>query len=359
MPLRLSAQYQRDTNVTRFFRSTIDRGNFGIVQRLDAEGKPIDQFGNPAGEPTIYRFTATAETQRVIDERARSTLFLRYSYEDVRLFKIESLLIADLLRPDRVVRLSTLGASFARDTRDRPTDAARGEYLTVDYALSLRELGGNISLSKFQSTYRRYYRAGALRNTTFAVGASLGISNILKARDRDGDGVVSNIDGSLPISERFFAGGSNTLRGFGYEEAGPRAFVRGGTFFDDNGEQVQLSPYTVPIGGNALAVLNGEARVPVSKNIQVVPFYDGGNVFYRARDIFSRTLRIGEDPNLSVRWTHTVGLGLRFKTPFGPLGIDYGFLLSRPEFTLAPDQGGPATSTLKRGQLHFRFGQSF
>lgn len=359
LPLRLSAQYQRDTNVTRFFRSTIDRGNFGIVQRLDAEGNPIDQFGEPAGEPTVNRFTVAAETQRVIDERSRSAVFLRYSYEDVRLFKIESLLIADLLRPDRVVRLSSFGASFARDTRDRATDAARGEFFTVDYAISLRELGGNISFSKFQSTYRRYYRLGFLRNTVLAGGASVGLSSVIRPRDRDANGVVDDVDRSLPISERFFTGGSNTLRGFGYEEAGPRAFVQGGTFFNDDGEQVQLAPYTVPIGGNALAIVNVEARVPITKNIQVVPFYDGGNVFYRTRDIFRREARPGEDPNRSARWTHTVGLGLRFKTPFGPLGVDYGFLLNRPEFVLPPGQGGPATSTPKSGQFHFRFGQSF
>ncbi|HYJ47133.1 MAG TPA: POTRA domain-containing protein, partial [Pyrinomonadaceae bacterium] len=121
-PLALSAQYQRDTTVTRFFRSTIDRGAFGIVQRLDADGNPIDEFGQPAGEPTINRFTFNAETQRVIDRKSRSLLFLRYSYEDVRLYNINSLLIASILRPDRAIRLSRLGATFVRDTRNSQFD---------------------------------------------------------------------------------------------------------------------------------------------------------------------------------------------------------------------------------------------
>jgi outer membrane protein assembly factor BamA len=120
-----------------------------------------------------------------------------------------------------------------------------------------------------------------------------------------------------------------------------------------------LKPFTVPLGGNALAILNGEARVPLSKSFQVVPFYDGGNVFRNVRDIFRFNVKPGENSNLHVHWTHTVGLGLRLRTPFGALGVDYGFLLNPPEFTLTPEQGGPATIRLRRGQFHLRFGQAF
>jgi hypothetical protein len=44
-----------DSSITRFFRSTIDQGTNGIVQRLDENGNPVDRFGQPAGEPTINR----------------------------------------------------------------------------------------------------------------------------------------------------------------------------------------------------------------------------------------------------------------------------------------------------------------
>ncbi|MGH9901303.1 MAG: POTRA domain-containing protein, partial [Pyrinomonadaceae bacterium] len=128
-PLVLSLQYQRDTSVTRFFRSTIDRGSSGIVQRVNERGEPIDVNcetleGVPesecgvAGDPAVNRFTFNVETQRDFElelgprgeVRKRSTLFLRYNYEDVRLLKIQSLLVAPILRPDRVVRLSRFGA---------------------------------------------------------------------------------------------------------------------------------------------------------------------------------------------------------------------------------------------------------
>ena len=70
-PLAASVQYMRDSTVTRFFRSAIDRGTMGIVQRLDEDGNPIDIFGERINEPTINRFTAALETQRVIDRDTR------------------------------------------------------------------------------------------------------------------------------------------------------------------------------------------------------------------------------------------------------------------------------------------------
>ncbi|HEX8116394.1 MAG TPA: POTRA domain-containing protein, partial [Pyrinomonadaceae bacterium] len=126
-PLTLSLQYQRDTSVTRFFRSAIDQGTNGIVQRFDEEGKLIDELGQQVSGPSINRFTVNLETSRDLEyeltpagaQRKRTTLFLRYNYEDVRLFNIDSLLIANVLRPDENVRLSRFGASLARDTRDR------------------------------------------------------------------------------------------------------------------------------------------------------------------------------------------------------------------------------------------------
>src|SRR6266849_3778799 len=74
-PLALSAQYLRDSTITRFFRSTIDRGTFGIVQRLDEKGKPIDQFGNKVTQPRVDRLTFGIETQRVMSQRMHSILF--------------------------------------------------------------------------------------------------------------------------------------------------------------------------------------------------------------------------------------------------------------------------------------------
>ena len=403
VPLAVSVQYQRDSTVTRFFRSAIDRGTLGIVQRLDDKGHPLDEFGRKVNEPTINRFTATIETQRLISKKTRSILFARYSYEDVRLFNLESLLIRPILEPDRAVRLSRFGASFVRDTRERcergligairnpdeetgrpgeicrynQLDATRGDFFNVDYAVALRQLGGNLSFNKLQATYRRYYKLNGLRGTVLAGNATLGLANLFNPRDRDANGIIDEIDLTLPISERFFSGGSNTLRGFGFEEAGPRrVIIPQGIFLDQNKKPVVLNPFTVPVGGNALAVVNLEARVPLTKTFQGVPFYDGGNVFRRIGDLFHRkdqtpvpngdVLAAINAANLRAHWTNTVGMGLRIQTPFGgALAVDYGFLLNPPEF-LIPQRGPngnldgtPAIYRMPRTQLHFRFTQAF
>jgi outer membrane protein assembly complex protein YaeT len=390
-PLTFSVQYQRDTAVTRFFRTTIDRGTNGIVQRFGADGNLIDEFGQEVSGPSINRFTVNLETSRDLEyeltatgaQRRRTTLFLRYNYEDVRLFNIESLLIANVLRPDQGVRLSRFGASLARDTRDRQFDPTRGDFLTVDYALAARALGGNLSFSKLNLGYRRYKSLGRLRDTVLAASVQLGLASLFGTRDRNGNGVIDDPDRRLPISERFFSGGATTLRGFSFEEAGPRvvapfctfgpqpgpvtstnpppaALPPCGTFRDREGKEVAVNPFTVPIGGNAVAVVNLEARVALTRNIQVVPFYDGGNVFDRASDLFRPgRCEAGRDPNSCQEWTHTAGLGLRLKTPLGSIGADWAYLLNPPEFAVRQFGGGAAIHRLKNSQIHFRFGQTF
>jgi outer membrane protein insertion porin family len=397
-PLAISAQYLRDSTITRFFRSTIDRGTFGIVQRLDEDGNPIDQLGNRVGEPTIDRLTFGIETQRVLSQKAHSILFLRYNYEDVRLRNIESLLIKDILAQDQVVRLSRFGASIILDTRQRcerrlpgtvpgedetirggevcrynQVDATRGHFLSADYSFAAKALGGNTSFSRFLGTYHTYYKADQLRKTVFAGNLTVGLARLFTESDRNGNGHLDDFDRLLPISERFFSGGSTTLRGFPYEEAGPRqVIVPQGVFRKPNGDIVALNPFTVPIGGNAMVVMNLEARVPVTPEVQVVPFYDGGNVFRSISDILhpqpiTPTGNFIEDvnaQNLRVRWSHTVGLGFRFKTPLGgALAIDYGFLLNPSRFLIPQNLGTPSPTTaiyrLHQGQIQFRFTQTF
>jgi outer membrane protein insertion porin family len=396
-PLAISAQYLRDSTITRFFRSTIDRGTFGVVQRLDAKGNPLDVLGNRVGQPTIDRLTFSVETQRVLSQKLHSIFFLRYNYEDVRLRNIESLVIQPILQPDQVVRLSGFGASFVIDTRQRcerrlpgsiagedetirsgevcrynQTDATRGQFLSADFRVTARALGGNTSLKRFETTYHTYYKVQRARNTVFAGNLTVGLASLFNPRDLNGNRQIDDFDLLLPISERFFSGGSTTLRGFAYEEAGPRqVIVPQGQFRDAKGNLIGLNPFTVPIGGNAMVVMNLEARVPVTRDLQVVPFYDGGNVFRSIGDLLhpkpiTRTGNFIDDvnaQNLRVRWSHTVGLGFRIKTPLGgALAIDYGYLTNPSEF-LIPQNLNTTPSTaiyrLHQGQIQFRFTQTF
>jgi len=385
-PLTISIQYQRDSTVTRFFRSAFDRGTFGIVQRVDKNGVPIDEFGNAAGDPTLNRLSFSAETNRTISRRDRSIVFFRYRYEDVRLFNTQSLLISDLLEPDSRIRISGFSTTYVRDTRRNcnikysildiiargdvgekcrynASDPTNGDYFTAEYSGSVPALGANIGFHKFQASYNYYYTFPRLKNTTIAARGILGLASVFSNGNRF-PAEYSQLNGLLPISERFFAGGANTLRGFEFESAGPRVvIVPEGEFRNSDGEVVFLDPFTIPFGGNALAVINVEARIPLSKSVRAVPFYDGGNVFKRPRDIFTKPSAAPNDvagQNAISAWSHTVGLGFRIRTPIGgEFGIDYGFLLNPPTFLIPQGNAPNAFYRLGQGQLHFRFSQAF
>jgi outer membrane protein insertion porin family len=394
-PLTLSASYQRDSTVTRFFRSAFDKGTFGIVQRVDEDGSPIDDFGNQVSDPTLNRLTLTAETNRTISRKDRSIVFFRYRFEDARLYNLESLLIKDLLIPDSRVRVSGFGVTYVRDTREdcsirytildiiargeapapcrySATDPTRGSYLTAEYNVSLPILGANFGFNKFQVSYNMYYTLPLLqrtkftpiRNTTFAARAILGLANVFSGGDRFDPTAFPGLNGILPISERFFAGGAYTLRGFDFEEAGPRVVeVPQGIFRNSKGEPVFLDPFTVPFGGNALAIVNLEARIPLTTSIRVVPFYDGGNVFRRVGDIFNPPDVPPDDVtqrNLRALWSHTIGLGIRLRLPFGgEFGMDYGHLLNPPRFLIPQTNGTNAIYQLRQDQVHFRYSHAF
>jgi outer membrane protein insertion porin family len=121
----------------------------------------------------------------------------------------------------------------------------------------------------------------------------------------------------MPITERFFAGGANTLRGFPLDEASPRNF--------ETGE---------PVGGNVLMLLNLELRLPIANKLGGVVFSDNGNVYRRVEVIEL------------LNWRYNFGAGIRYQTPIGPVRVDYGIKLNR-----RPDESF--------GRLHVSLGHPF
>ncbi len=109
--------------------------------------------------------------------------------------------------------------------------------------------------------------------------------------------------GKVPISERFFAGGSNSFRGEKFDELGPN-------------DPISLKP----VGGKALILFNFELRFPIThtlKNLYGAIFYDTGNLFPELKQIKLRDIR------------NALGFGIRYKTPLGPIRIDFGIDLTR------------------------------
>ena len=122
----------------------------------------------------------------------------------------------------------------------------------------------------------------------------------------------------IPLPERFFAGGGTSLRGFGLNQAGPRDPCTG-----------------FPIGGLALLVFNQELRFPDEAAVHRQQtgrtiFYDGGNVYSDVNHIIWPGSP--PSPNGTELFFATVGFGLRYPTPIGPVRVDFGYQLNPAQY---------------------------
>jgi len=254
------------------------------------------------------RLTVLAQVERPLGPR--SSLLFRYTFSNVIISNVTE--PEELRREDTTVQLGRLSASFVRDARDNPFDPTHGTFTALDLSLTSRFLGGSENFVRFFGEHQRMHRIVPGTDVIFASNVRLGLARPY------GRSVT------IPISERFFAGGSTTLRGFGFEQAGPRA------------ADPHRPGRTRPLGGNALLIANAELRFPLLRRLRLggAIFYDGGNVFARISDIRPRDL------------THTLGFGLRIRTPLGPLRLDFGALVKR-------------VAGVPRTQLHITFGNPF
>jgi outer membrane protein insertion porin family len=231
---------------------------------------------------------------------------IRYNFKNVR---ISNTLLdpSELGREDQPVSLSTFSTAFVNDTRDNYLDPEKGFFSSTDFGVTPKLWGRYEYFTFFsQNSYYRKLPQSFLMASSLRIGAAHPFGGVP----------------DLPISERFFAGGSSSLRGFDTDYAGP------------------LDPvFNKPIGGNALLVASLEIRRPVYRFIHFASFYDTGNVFRNINGItFSG-------------FSHTLGIGLRIKTPFGPLRADYGYNLNLS--SVLRQQG------LKRGHLFITIGPPF
>jgi outer membrane protein assembly factor BamA len=234
------------------------------------------------------------QLQKPLDARKTQNLFVRYNYRDSNL---THLLIPDLVPPeDRHVRLSTVAATYTHDTRDNILDAHRGIYQSYEFAVNPEALGSSVSFARFLGQTSYYW----------ALPKSIVWANSIRL------GLEQEFAGShVPVSEFFFTGGGSTIRGFPLNGAGPQRTISAcGT--------TGCFPINVPVGGKQLLILNTEFRIPVpiKKGLGIVAFYDGGNVF--------------PDVGFHGQYTNTLGFGVRYATPVGPVRVDIGHNLNAP-----------------------------
>jgi len=305
----------------------------GLAGRLDQRGAatftdPSFRWTNWSSSVTLSGehnsenpiFTArmgqgTWQLQRALNRNKTQNLFLRYNFSETGLTR---LLIPDLVPPsDRHVRLSTVTAQYIRDTRDNVLDAHKGLYESAEMDFNPTALGSSVNFGKL--TAQSAYYKKIPKNIIWANSIRVGFAKSL-------------FDSHVPLSQEFFSGGGSTLRGFPLNGAGPQRDI---TACGNPSDPSTCSLITVPVGGNQLLILNSELRYPLDflkKNLGFATFYDGGNVF--------RTI------GFHGQYTNTVGVGLRYATPVGPVRIDLGHNLN-------------AMPGIKATQIFITLGQAF
>jgi outer membrane protein insertion porin family len=257
------------------------------------------------------------QLQRNLNAAGTKTLTVGYGYRQTALSK---LLIPELVPPeDQHVRLSFLSSTYSFDTRDNALDAQKGKYQTVAFDIDPTALGSNVNFARIRAQVAHYKN----------IGAGIIWANSLRV------GVAQEFAGShVPVSELFFTGGGSTLRGFPLDSAGPQHTV---PVCSNPSDSSTCSQIQVASGGRELFIVNSEFRIPVplKKGLGIAAFYDGGNVFEHVgfRDF-------------GANYTNTVGLGLRYATPVGPVRVDLGHNLN-------------PISGIKSTQFFITLGQAF
>ncbi len=240
----------------------------------------------------------------------------RYSLErtrvfDERLSEDEQSLI-DRLFPQ--VRLSIVSATLYRDRRDNQAAPTRGNVVTGSIDVAPRWIGSEVGFVKSSIEGAVYRSLVPSKRAIFAGRAILGMARGFERRVIGDDG-SEEVVADLPASQRFFSGGSNTVRGFQLDRLGVREILT------DTG----LSD-----GGNAMLILNAELRLAsgllFGKPLTTVGFLDAGNVFDRLGDLDLSRLRAA------------AGFGVRYDSFVGPIRLDVGFKLDRFTFPKAKER---------------------
>ena len=232
---------------------------------------------------------------------------LNYQYSRVK--------ISDVVNPTSLLKEETrntsrIGGTFIRDSRDNFINPTQGWRHMVRLEFAGSFLGGaDFYKTGYEITY--YHKLiGKL------VGAIHG--EIQYAQGYGGE--------ELPAFERYFMGGANSLRGFTIRQVGP---------LDSLGD---------PLGGEQSLLFNFELQYPLTEGFRVFAFYDRGNVYGN----------LGPEANIDSTDTsfnlskmrESVGGGIRFFSPFGPIALSYGFKLDQR----------PGESS---GEFHFSAGNAF
>ena len=251
-----------------------------------------------------------------------------------RQLNLEDSNIVDRLFPE--VRLSSFRVSRLRDTRDDPFEPSRGTVIAAETELASRAIGSAIGFSKTFLSGSIFKKLSQSSRFVFAAGSRLGLAwGFPQTFQSNGGDAAAKVTRTLalPLSERFFAGGDTTVRGYALDRLGEPSRNPGGTIDQDG----------FPQGGNAMFIVNTELRVRLTGTLGLVTFLDAGNVYDEVRSFRLRRIRSG------------AGFGIRYSSPVGPIRVDLGFKLGERYFFGDETSGKQEPLTA----LHISIGQAF
>jgi outer membrane protein assembly factor BamA len=293
MTVGLSARLRRDQEVARVY---LGANRFlGLPLRSNVFlSRSRQDIGSDGTNKTVSDVTEISGEQIY---RLRRFIDVRYGYGLGR----NRTTIEDPISPfDLTVRVARLTTSGLIDRRNDPFDPARGWFSSANVELSRPGLGSELN---FLRSYLQLYHFSPLRGgLVVASAARLGM-----ARTFQGETLIP--------SERFFAGGATSVRGYSENDLGARSI-----FGDAD-------------GGQALFIANGELRFPIYRWARGVGFVDFGDVYPTVGDLL-RSLQVG------------AGAGIRVNTPIGLFRLDLAVPVNRRSFD-------------ERWTVHFGLGHAF
>ena len=291
---------------------------------------------------TAERLEGSVQAEDVVNKTL--TMLYRFSYRRVNVdpttLQIDPALIPLYSKPARI-GIPSITAIY--DRRDDPIDAHKGTYMTADFGVAADFFGSESNFGRTLFQHSSYYQFGA-RRYVFARSTRIGFESPFR-----GSTIV-------PLPERFYAGGGNSLRGFSINQAGPRDQITG-----------------FPVGGNALFENNLELRMPpptlpyVQNNLSFVLFHDMGNVFDTATNMWHGLAHLHQpsiagcsaNANTPCDFNYleqAIGVGVRYRTPVGPVRFDLGYALNPTRYPVLDNN---TTSSTQRINVFFSIGQTF
>ncbi|OGX16316.1 MAG: outer membrane protein assembly factor BamA [Omnitrophica WOR_2 bacterium RBG_13_41_10] len=233
-------------------------------------------------------------------------LDLTYRLDNIEISNISDTASNDLKKEYGKNTISSLEFALSYDSRDNVFNPRKGNVLAGSIACAGGPFAGDKDYVKFFGRASHY--------------VPLGRNSVLEFRGRVGAAEPFSDSKELPIYERFFAGGADTVRGYEERMIGP------------------VDPASNdPLGGNSMLIGNIEYTYPLFDFLKVAAFADAGNVWSKLDDMGKGTIK------------KSIGFGFRIKTPIGPIMLDYGIPLDKVS---GEDKRGP-------GRFHFSVSHGF